>query len=139
MCFIHTIVLFYHWTTSVSGEQHQIVPLSPILWLFNPFWVNIPFYAPWKYKKSVVSWCFQGVQKINSDLHWLDFSRIETTTFYNPSVLKTIDWENKPIYLRFGILNSVFSTLNWYSRSSIPQLRGNLVRGKTYLFTLVKD
>ena len=34
--------------------------------------------------------------------------------FYNPSVLKTIDWENKPMYLRFGILNSVFSTLNWY-------------------------
>ena len=35
-------------------------------------------------------------------------------TFYNPSVLKTIDWENKPIYLRFGILNFVFSILNWY-------------------------
>ena len=32
-------------------------------------------------------------------------SYTETTTFYNPSVLKTIDWENKPIYLRFGILN----------------------------------
>ena len=34
--------------------------------------------------------------------------------FNNPSVLKTIDWENNPIYLRFGILNSVFSTLNSY-------------------------
>ena len=34
--------------------------------------------------------------------------------FYNPSVLKTIDWETKPIYRRFGISNSVFSTLNWY-------------------------
>ena len=32
---------------------------------------------------------------------------IETATFYNPSVLKTIDRENKPI-----ILNFIFSTLN---------------------------
>ena len=28
--------------------------------------------------------------------------------------MKTIDWESKPIYIRFGILNSVFSTLNWH-------------------------
>ena len=33
-------------------------------------------------------------------------------TFYNPSVLKTIDSDTKPIYRRFGISNSVFSTLN---------------------------
>ena len=46
------------------------------------------------------------------DLNWLNFSRIETKTFYNPSVLKSIDWENKPMYLRFGILNSIFSTQN---------------------------
>ena len=34
--------------------------------------------------------------------------------FYNPSVLKCIDWEKKLIYLRFAISNSVFSTLKWY-------------------------
>ena len=38
----------------------------------------------------------------------------ETITFYDPSVLETIDWENTPIYLTFRILNSVFLTLNWY-------------------------
>ena len=31
---------------------------------------------------------------------------------YNPPVLKTIDWENKPIDLRFEILSSASSTLN---------------------------
>ena len=38
----------------------------------------------------------------------------QTATFYNPSVLKTIDWENKLIYITFGILNVVFSTQNRY-------------------------
>ena len=38
----------------------------------------------------------------------------KATTFYNPSVLKTIDSDTKPIYRRFGISNSVFSILNWY-------------------------
>ena len=38
----------------------------------------------------------------------------KTTTFYNPSVLKTIDSETKPIYRGVGISNSVFSTLNYY-------------------------
>ena len=38
----------------------------------------------------------------------------KTTTFYNPSVLKTIDSETKPIYRGVGISNSMFSTLNWY-------------------------
>ena len=30
---------------------------------------------------------------------------IETTTFYNPSVLNIIGWENKHTYLRSGILH----------------------------------
>ena len=38
----------------------------------------------------------------------------KATKFYNPSVLKAIDSDTKPIYRRFGISNSVFSTLNWY-------------------------
>ena len=33
---------------------------------------------------------------------------------YNSSALKTIDPKNRPLYLRFGILNSLFSTPNWY-------------------------
>ena len=32
--------------------------------------------------------------------------------FYNPPVKKTIELENKPIYLRFEILSSASSTLN---------------------------
>ena len=32
--------------------------------------------------------------------------------FYNRSALKTIDRENKPIYLRYRISNSVFSIPN---------------------------
>ena len=39
---------------------------------------------------------------------------LETTTLYNSSLLKRIDWEKKSIYIRFEILNYVFSTVNWY-------------------------
>ena len=44
------------------------------------------------------------------------------------SVLKIIDRGNKPIYLRFGILNFVFFI--WYyidTHFLIPQFRGNLL------------
>ena len=68
-----------------------------------------PFYALWNHQKSVVFWSFQGVQKINIDLNW--FNNI--LQCFAILVLKTIDSENKPICLRFGILNSVFSIQNW--------------------------
>ena len=58
------------------------------------------------------------------DLNWLNFSRIETKTFYNASVLKSIDWENKPMYLRFGILKSIFSTQNWYFAFFNSKIKG---------------
>ena len=68
--------------------------------------------TPWKHKKSVVFWCFQGYKKLTSTETGLFLS--QTATFYNPSILKTIDWENKLIYITFGILNVVFSTQNRY-------------------------
>ena len=75
-----------------------------------------PFMPPENIKYLWFSDVSKGSKKLiltSTDLVLVVY--IETTTFYNPSALKTIDWENKLIYLRFCILNSVFSTLNWYS------------------------
>ena len=48
--------------------------------------------------------------------------------FYNPSVLKAIGWEYKPIYLRFGI--PYFKLQIDILCSLIPQFRGNLMGEK---------
>ena len=53
--------------------------------------------------------------------------------FYNPSVLKSIDWED----LEFQIL--YFQLQIDISHSLIPQLRGNLVGEKMNLCAFVKD
>ena len=79
----------------------------------------------------------------------------QTATFYNPSVLKTIDWENKLIYITFGILNVVFSTQNRYfpffnSTFKLQAGKGRGGRGESggerwrggegmFLFTFEKD
>ena len=49
-----------------------------------------------------------------------------TTTSYNPSVSKSIDWEPKPIYRKCGVSNSVFSTLNWYFAYFNSQIQGQV-------------
>ena len=67
---------------------------------------------PENIKKMWFSDVSMGYKKLILTSTGLILLYIEATTFYNPSVSKTIDRENKPIYLRFGILNSVFSTLN---------------------------
>ena len=54
----------------------------------------------------------KGYNKLTMTSTGLILVVIETTTFYNSSVLKTNDSKKKPINLRFGILDSVFSTLN---------------------------
>ena len=55
---------------------------------------------------------FKGYKKLTLACTGLILVLYRNYNVYNPSVLKTIDWENKPIYLRLRILNSVFSTLN---------------------------
>ena len=57
----------------------------------------------------------------------------KTTKFYNPSVLKTMDSETKSIYRRFGISNSVFSTLNWYFAYFNSPIEGQAGEGENVL------
>ena len=71
---------------------------------------------PFMPHENIKNLWFSDVSKGYKKLTWTSTGLIlvvnKTTSFYNPSVLKTIDWKNKPIHLRFGILNSLFSTLN---------------------------
>ena len=107
-CFILTTVLFYDWTTSVSGQEYQIVPLSPILWFFNLFRVNIPFHAPWKHQNSVVS---KGYKKVT-----LSFTGLILVVCRNYNVLQSFCfekyWLEKETYIskiwnfKFCIFNS---------------------------------
>ena len=53
-------------------------------------------------------WVNQVVLFLQPFCFTMEVLALQATTFYNPSVLKAINWENKPIYLIFGILNSVF-------------------------------
>ena len=53
------------------------------------------------------------------------------TTFYNPSVLNIIGWENKHIYLRSGILHG--------GEEGGGGVRGGGSGKRIHLFTLLKD
>ena len=54
------------------------------------------------------------------------------TTFYNPSVLNIIGWENKHIYLRSGILHGG-------EEGGGEGVRGGGSGKRIHLFTLLKD
>ena len=70
-----------------------------------------PFMLPENTESLWLSDVSKGL-KINIYRNCLNLGYVETKSFYNPSVLKTNNWENRPIYLTFGILNSVFSALS---------------------------
>ena len=71
-----------------------------------------PFMPPENITNLWFSDVSKGYNKLTMTSTGLILVVIETTTFCNSSVLKTNDWKKKPINLRFGILNSAFSTLN---------------------------
>ena len=106
MFYFYNRFFFYNWTTSVSAQQYQIEPLSPILLFFNPFRVSILFSAPWKHLWfSDISEGYRKLALTSTGLILVVHRNYNVLQ----SVLKTIDWKNKPIYLKFEILNSVVS------------------------------
>ena len=71
---------------------------------FFPNLENFPFVPPENITNLWFSDVSKGYNKLTMTSTGLILVVIETTTFYNSSVLKTNDWEKKPINLRFGIL-----------------------------------
>ena len=114
---------FVFWITSISSQQHQIKSLPSKVLFFHQFLANIPFCVPWIHMRfSDVSKEYKKLALTLIGLILVVHRKYKVLR----SVLKIIDLENKPIYLRFGILNFVFSILI-FRIFLIPQCRGNLV------------
>ena len=96
------------------------------------------------YSESIVSFMppeiskicdFRMFQRRIKNQQWTQIFDLILVVYKNSNVLQsfcfeTFDSDNKPIYLRFGIFNSVFSILNWCFAFFNPQLRHKLVDEK---------
>ena len=80
------------WVTQVTLFLQSFcftIELLALLYMFKPFRINIPFYAPWKHKNYVVFWCFQGYKKLT-----LTSTDLILVVYRNYNVLQSFCFEN---------------------------------------------